>query len=64
MKNTMISASRACSKCRYYYITWDRVRPYGCRAYGLKTRRNPREVVRESSGEDCSLFSPAGISRP
>jgi hypothetical protein len=46
----------ACIKCRYYQVTWDAHQPYGCRAHGFKTHRNPAVVVYESSGFECQLF--------
>jgi hypothetical protein len=46
----------ACMKCRYYQITWDPRQPYGCRAHGFKSYRNPAIIVYESSGIECQLF--------
>lgn len=46
----------ACIQCRYYQITWEPSQPYGCRAHGFKSRRNPAAVVYESSGMECQLF--------
>jgi hypothetical protein len=48
----------ACYKCRYYQVTWDARQPYGCRAHGFKTSRNPSEIVFETSGIECQLFKP------
>ncbi len=48
----------ACIRCRYYKVTWDAQRPYGCLAHNFKTRRNPSVVVYESSGIACQLFEP------
>ena len=46
----------ACFKCRYYQVTWDVRQPYGCKAHGFKTHRNPALIVFESSGIECQLF--------
>jgi hypothetical protein len=46
----------ACIKCRYYQVTWDPRQPYGCRAHGFKSHRNPAVIVYESSGIECQLF--------
>jgi hypothetical protein len=46
----------ACYKCRYYQVTYDIRQPYGCRAHGFKTPRNPAQIVLESSGIECQLF--------
>jgi hypothetical protein len=48
----------SCIKCRYYQVTWDARMPYGCRAHGFKTPRNPATVVFEASGLECQLFEP------
>ena len=48
----------SCIRCRYYRITWDARMPYGCRAHGFKTFRNPALIVYESSGIECQLFEP------
>ena len=53
----------ACIKCRYYQVTWDVHQPYGCRAHGFKTNRNPAVVVYESSGIECQLFEPKRSSQ-
>lgn len=47
-----------CIKCRHYYITWDKVFPYGCRAMNFKSRQMPYLAVWESSGADCLSFAP------
>jgi hypothetical protein len=53
----MVEGKRiACIKCRYYQVTWDPRQPYGCRAHGFKSHRNPALIVYESSGIECQLF--------
>lgn len=47
-----------CFQCKNLYITWDASAPRGCKAFNFKTRRLPSEVVFESSGEECLMFSP------
>lgn len=44
-----------CLRCRSFYVTYDPVRPYGCRAFGFKSLRLPRDEVRLSSGNECHL---------
>ena len=46
----------SCIKCRYYQVTWDPRQPYGCRAHGFKSHKNPAIVVYETSGIECQLF--------
>jgi hypothetical protein len=48
-----------CIQCRFYYITWDKKLPHGCRRMNFKSREIPSQVVRKSSsGMDCLLFAP------
>jgi len=47
-----------CRQCAYFYITWDRNFPYGCKAFGLKTKRTPSIEVYQSSGKECLKFQP------
>lgn len=53
-----------CRKCIHYFVTHDPERPYGCRAMGFKSRKNPALVVFESSGMQCRLFSPKDKNDP
>ena len=46
-----------CRQCAHFYITWDRNFPYGCKAFGLKTKRIPSAEVYLSSGKDCLKFT-------
>jgi hypothetical protein len=46
-----------CRDCKFYYITFDAGAPYGCRAYGFKSKQMPSVAVRQSSGNNCQLFS-------
>lgn len=45
-----------CRNCINYYITHDTNAPYGCRALGFKSKKNPAAVVYESSGMQCQLY--------
>ncbi|MFO7448341.1 MAG: hypothetical protein R6W90_18420 [Ignavibacteriaceae bacterium] len=45
-----------CRKCKYFIITWDSKRPYGCIAFGMKTRQMPSIEVYKSSGRECLKF--------
>ena len=46
-----------CFKCKYFYVTWDANNPRGCKAFTVKTRRLPSDVVLETSGEECLKFT-------
>jgi len=47
-----------CIRCTHYFVTWEPGRPHGCRAYGFKSQAIPSQVVRQSSGAECQLFTP------
>lgn len=46
-----------CYKCRYFYITHDPGKPYGCKGMRFKSKQLPARVVYLSSGEHCRLFT-------
>lgn len=50
------SKSIDCRKCIYFFITWKKGIPYGCKAYGFESAQIPSIVVKSSSGEKCSFF--------
>ena len=45
-----------CQRCKYYYVTWEKNKPHGCRAYGFKSQQIPSVVVKQSSGSDCNFY--------
>ncbi len=45
-----------CTKCKNYYITWDKNYPHGCRAMNFKSKEIPSVVVFKNSGFQCQLF--------
>jgi len=45
-----------CRQCRFFYITWDRKFPNGCRVLRFKSRTMPCHVVKASSGLPCQYF--------
>lgn len=45
-----------CQKCKHYYVTWDKNKPHGCKAYGFKSKEVPSLVVKRSSGIECSFY--------
>ena len=45
-----------CQKCKFYYVTWEKGKPHGCKAYGFKSQIIPSTVVKRSSGTDCSFY--------
>ncbi|MGB3752002.1 MAG: uracil-DNA glycosylase [Arcobacteraceae bacterium] len=45
-----------CQRCVHYYVTWEKNKPHGCRAYGFKSQITPSIVVRQSSGSQCNFY--------
>jgi hypothetical protein len=49
---------KSCFGCIYYYVTWDRQNPKGCKYFGFKSGKMPCYVVRESTGKTCNMYTP------
>lgn len=45
-----------CFRCRAYFVTHEPLLPHGCRAFGFRSARLPRDEVRLSSGHECAAF--------
>jgi hypothetical protein len=45
-----------CRRCVYFFVTWEKGKPYGCKAYGFKAHIIPSLVVFQSSGVPCTMF--------
>jgi hypothetical protein len=45
-----------CQKCIYYFITWEKNKPHGCKAYNFKSQQLPSVVVKQSSGTNCNFY--------
>ncbi len=45
-----------CNKCIYFFITWDKNFPRGCRLFGFKSNRMPSFTVHEATGKPCQSF--------
>jgi hypothetical protein len=49
-----------CRTCKYFYVTWDRNFPNGCKAYGFKSQEFPSVFVYKSSGSACKGYVKKG----
>ncbi len=47
-----------CALCSHFFVTWVTGTPYGCSAWGIKSRQHPNDAVYASSGIQCQLFKP------
>ncbi len=45
-----------CHKCRFYFVTWNKRFPHGCKAMGFKSRFIPSLDVRRISGAACMMY--------
>jgi|TARA_B110000977_G_C10704589_1_gene348768 hypothetical protein len=45
-----------CNSCKYFYITWNKKLPYGCRAMGFISEKLPCIDVVVIEGRDCLSF--------
>lgn len=45
-----------CVTCIHYYVTWDKNFPNGCRLFEFKTRKLPSQLVKESTGANCTNY--------
>ena len=46
-----------CNNCSHFYVTYKNNFPYGCRAFGVISKRTPYLEIKNISGTDCALFS-------
>jgi len=53
-----------CHRCKYYYVTWEKKNPHGCKALGFKSSIVPSLVVFQSSGTKCKFYSPKNTGKP
>jgi len=53
----MSEAIRSCIGCKYYYVTWDTNAPKGCKYFGFKSTKMPCVVVKQSSGDFCTMYA-------
>ena len=49
-----------CQRCQFYYVTWDKHKPHGCKAYNFKSQQIPSFVVKQSSGIACNFYKIKG----
>jgi hypothetical protein len=47
-----------CKTCKYFYITWDKNFPYGCKKMKFKSKKLPSLEVKTISGLNCLVYEP------
>jgi len=45
-----------CFKCKYFYVTWEKDFPRGCKAMGFKSVEMPSDLVYRVSGTNYLKF--------
>jgi hypothetical protein len=45
-----------CIKCKYFFITWDKSFPNGCKLFGFKGMKLPSFTVLQATGAACTNF--------
>lgn len=46
-----------CTKCKHFYVTFDKFAPKGCRAFSIKSTQFPSIIVKQANGgQDCMGF--------
>ncbi|NRG44328.1 uracil-DNA glycosylase [Bacillus sp. CRN 9] len=45
-----------CFQCKFFYVTWDKNHPRGCKSFGFKTKKLPSIEVMAASGQPCLRF--------
>ena len=46
-----------CFGCKFFYVSWDKNYPYGCRAFSIKSKKIPSGEVQAKSNMSCLYFS-------
>ena len=52
-----------CHKCKYYYVTWDKNFPHGCRALEFKSKGLPAAAVLATSRQECLMYKKKTLRR-
>ncbi|MFY7789436.1 MAG: hypothetical protein ACOVQB_00820 [Polynucleobacter sp.] len=47
-----------CKECKFFYITWDKKFPYGCKVYEIKSKLSPDSQVLANTGSACLGYQP------
>ena len=45
-----------CNSCAYFFITWNKDFPYGCRAMRFMSSNSPSRDVLEVEGRECLAY--------
>ena len=48
--------NNTCKNCKHFYVTYSLNFPWGCKAFGFKSKKYPYLEVYNNSGMKCALF--------
>ncbi|NBT87714.1 MAG: hypothetical protein EBT51_05325 [Flavobacteriaceae bacterium] len=52
-----------CGNCKYYFVTHDKNRPWGCNKFGFKSNTIPCQEVKNASGTDCAYYEKKSFKK-
>jgi len=55
--------NKNCKNCKFFYITWDKNFPYGCKKLKFKSKKIPSDEVVSLSGFQCLGFEQKNKSK-
>ena len=45
-----------CGKCKFYFVTYEKYKPWGCSKFGFKSSILPSQLVFNTTGTNCAYF--------
>ncbi len=51
----------SCGKCQFFFVTYQKSRPWGCSRFGFKSATLPSQVVFSTTGTNCAYFKAKEI---
>ena len=45
-----------CGKCEFFFVTYNKFKPWGCSRFGFKSQALPSQVVFSTTGINCAYF--------
>ena len=45
-----------CGKCKSFFVTHNKYKPWGCKRFGFKSQNLPSQVIFSTTGTNCAYF--------
>ena len=58
MKN---QKSILCGKCEFFFVTYNKFKPWGCSKFGFKSQALPSQIVFSTTGINCAYFKKKNV---